>query len=1273
MRSPELAIWEILVSEKDTPERPFVLRTGVLLLGSSPDCAIVSTAAGVAPQHAEFFVSGERLKLRVLEGCPPVSLNGVSVLGPEEVICPATVEIGSLRILISETNAAEPSEPTANSTLRIVHPARLHPQQLTGPEDLTVTGRIVYRLPEAGDASTLPSVARSSGAPPQEAASFSEESTMAFSMESADLSLDDRVPVRMDYSVKAEIARGGMGKIYSAEDPSLKRLVALKVSTVGDREQDSKFSREAEVLAALAHPNIVPIHALGVDPVGRPFYSMKMIHGRTLQWIIKQLAAGDAATAAAYTRQRLLDIFRKVCDAVAFAHAKGFLHRDLKPENIMVGEFGEVLVMDWGLAKAIRRAGAGGGAPPALNAEPETLPYIEGTPQYMSPEQAHGVYGGLDERSDIYSLGGVLYAILTLRPPVKGASLNEVLEKVRKGETTAIALPRGADSTAARPDQPVPDALRAVTSKALARSKEMRYGSVAELSSDIDAYVSGFATRAERAGLGRQVLLLMKRNRGVSGLAFLALIGALIFTGRLAESNAESRKHAALAEEQSRLATESEQEARQDKERARQAAVRAQIALAEAAEKAINPAAMQKALADVDADLKDQPWRYLSKRADSSLPPILNTTGSPWSKFKSHPTDKDLLIIQHNDGWLRTLNLETGEFKELFKPYPEQTDFRYTRMTASSDGTSLAFVYKERKAPDVAQIRVVNLETGENLSGFELQTGGSFADEPAFLQWSKDASLLLVTYRSSNRTTSIHVLNVKTHTELWKKGPEDLKEMGLAYFARDPNRIQFHNHRNQVVDFAVHDGAELGRAPSSLKTGAFSYQDRAYSSDGNRVFTLQGNTLRLLNLANGDLAFEDRLPWGGLKGHRMSYLDEDKLLVTLSPVSDSAAALLVHNGIDGRTVRAEMVSMPQDDIRSWMLVTHPLSRRIAVVRGDSMRVWTLERPREKAGFNTSAFESVDSFSFLGHPSMMLVTAANSRNEANVCSAKIHTVDLRKPILGNESAALTFQGFSTHPNLHILSNADGTLIGTIFLRGRELAIHQWNGSTLTELRRLPVERFTKHLRLSPSGHYLWSESGVWNTDTQAPLNKTSRTGLIVTTEEILPVWLGESRVAEVNMRFKDQDQQRGSLERALVLWNAETGERGPEVPAPEANALAASPDGRRLAEAGKDMRVRLRDGETLKVLRTLRVHDGPVVDVAWHPSLPLIATSSADLSVRIWNLDTELLEEEFRSYTSDVPQRLMWSPDGKQLAVYDQSVGKPNLKIYEPKACRETVK
>jgi serine/threonine protein kinase len=208
------------------------------------------------------------------------------------------------------------------------------------------------------------------------------------------------------------------------------------------------------VTGQLEHPNIVPVHELSVDENGQPFFTMKMVRGISLKKVLDLLAAGVPETVEKYPLAARLTIFQKVCHGIAFAHSKRVILRDLKPENLMLGDFGEVLVMDWGLAKVLCRASVPDATDPASHRDALQMRSavlsvagvsgstqagtIMGTPQYMSPEQANGEVESLDERTDVYALGAILYQMLALRPPVTGATVEEVLEKVRRGEVTPI-------------------------------------------------------------------------------------------------------------------------------------------------------------------------------------------------------------------------------------------------------------------------------------------------------------------------------------------------------------------------------------------------------------------------------------------------------------------------------------------------------------------------------------------------------------------------------------------------------------------------------------------------------------------------------------------------------------------------------------------------------------------------------------------------------------------------------------------------------------------
>jgi serine/threonine-protein kinase len=233
------------------------------------------------------------------------------------------------------------------------------------------------------------------------------------------------------YELVEQIGQGGMGTVYLASDRELDRPVALKVLDV----LPAGTQVEARVLARLEHPGIVPVHDAGVLPDGRFFYVMKLVRGKRL----------DEPGALPEDQVERLQIFLKLCDAVAFAHAHGILHRDLKPQNVMLGPFGEVLVMDWGAAQTL------GGSVAAT---------VVGTPGYMAPEQARGE-SGLDARADVYALGAVLHFLLTGRAP------EEMGSRVK------------------------PKPLEAVCKKALAVDRAGRYTTAAELGADVARFVAG--------------------------------------------------------------------------------------------------------------------------------------------------------------------------------------------------------------------------------------------------------------------------------------------------------------------------------------------------------------------------------------------------------------------------------------------------------------------------------------------------------------------------------------------------------------------------------------------------------------------------------------------------------------------------------------------------------------------------------------------------------------------------------------------------------------
>lgn len=306
------------------------------------------------------------------------------------------------------------------------------------------------------------------------------------------------------YEIRRMIAMGGMGAVLEAYDAALRRRVAMKVLLdVDSPEQIARFVEEAQVTSQLAHPNIVPVYDINVNERENPFFTMRLLDGFTLRTVLAAMRRGDPFTIARFPLDDLLRILGKVCDALSFAHSRGVVHRDLKPENIMVGEFGEVLVIDWGLAKplgmdanVVRVDGAEGklvtSARMDAGQEFATGDHVLGTLQYMSPEQASGDTHAIDARTDVYALGGLLYHMLTLRPPNEGADQSEILKNIVQGRIAPI---EAGEEPPHWEHGKMCKELATVAMKALARDRRERHASVREFQVAMrKAYIPGTGT-----------------------------------------------------------------------------------------------------------------------------------------------------------------------------------------------------------------------------------------------------------------------------------------------------------------------------------------------------------------------------------------------------------------------------------------------------------------------------------------------------------------------------------------------------------------------------------------------------------------------------------------------------------------------------------------------------------------------------------------------------------------------------------------------------------
>jgi serine/threonine protein kinase len=498
-----------------------VVRPGEYVIGRAPSCDLCVESTTVSRKHARLTVNYSNLFLEDLGSFNGTTVNSGKISGKTQIWHGQRIQLGhvalKLRKIVADTEEGESLAPAQSVVMEVL------------PEDVCFN--------------------------------------------------------HSGYEIGQLIGRGGMGAVLEAEDASLQRKVAMKVLPQGDSSGDVlRFINEARITGRLEHPHIVPVHTLGADEHGLPFYTMKLVRGSTLKEVLNALAFGEEEAVRTYPLTNLLTIYQKVCDGIRFAHSQNIIHRDLKPDNIMIGSYGEVLVMDWGLAKDISTAGntphgaasspedgATMGASHSDSDEPNEagtlMGDILGTPQYMPPEQARGDIDLLNARADIYSLGAILYHILTLEPPVRAASKEQMLQQVRAGqitppteavhkrhsgrsrksshksdpetgpdaETQSVAVPNDAgqeDALIHLPHLPaghIPQSLEAVALKALATQPEDRYASVDELQEEIAAYQHGYATTAEHAGQLKLLYLFLKRNRTVSGVALVSACFAVAF------------------------------------------------------------------------------------------------------------------------------------------------------------------------------------------------------------------------------------------------------------------------------------------------------------------------------------------------------------------------------------------------------------------------------------------------------------------------------------------------------------------------------------------------------------------------------------------------------------------------------------------------------------------------------------------------------------------------------------------------------------------------
>ncbi|MFW5966491.1 MAG: protein kinase domain-containing protein, partial [Persicimonas sp.] len=306
-------------------------------------------------------------------------------------------------------------------------------------------------------------------------------------------------PLDYRYEFGGELGRGGMGQVFLARDQLLERDIALKTLRPDARSEEARrhLLQEARVTGMLEHSSIIPIYDLGTLTDEEPFYTMRVVREQSLAQLLDQMKRQESP-GADYSLTQMVSILRQVCLAVHYAHDSGIIHRDLKPENILVGNYGEVFVIDWGVAKSIDEQHSDDEA----HEEHGTL---VGTPQYMAPEQALGHTGQLGVGTDVYALGAVLYEVLTLQPLFEADHVMALLLKVANDPVTP--------PTKRAPQREIPQELEEICMRALAKEPAQRFGSADEMARELELFLEGVKERERRKEMARQATAEANRAR----------------------------------------------------------------------------------------------------------------------------------------------------------------------------------------------------------------------------------------------------------------------------------------------------------------------------------------------------------------------------------------------------------------------------------------------------------------------------------------------------------------------------------------------------------------------------------------------------------------------------------------------------------------------------------------------------------------------------------------------------------------------------------------
>ena len=995
-------------------------------------------------------------------------------------------------------------------------------------------------------------------------------------------------------------AWGGLGEVYVAHDRELNREVALKQiheRHAGNANSRQRFLLEAEITGGLEHPGIVPVYGLGISHDGRPYYAMRFIRGQTLKEAIDQFhaATGRSDSERRIELRRLLGRFIAVCNAIEYAHNCGVIHRDLKPSNIMLGKYGETLVVDWGLAKALGSRSVD--APPdehtlvpssGTNAS-ETLPGSAiGTPAFMSPEQAEGRVLEIGPASDVYSLGATLYTLLTGKEPFESSIVGVILGKVQSGDFVPPIVRNPL----------VPAALNAICLKAMSRVPTDRYATCAALASDIEHWMADESVTALRDGWSTRTVRWVRRHRvtaaRVAGLTAGLLMGLIVAIVLLGRANSRIETQRELAEHERTEATLQRDEANRQR----------QVAERERTESARHRAIAERERADATRQL------YVSQ---------MNLAERAWDEINVGRA-RELLESQmpeHTNG----VDLRGWEWHHLWRlTHSELRSLKF-------DALSLAF------SPD-GQI----LAGGDSFGMLKLW----YAKGTREVRTTKAHNMRVSRLQFSGDGKVFATASIDSTIKLWETASGRLLQALPGYRRSDRLGMALSPDGSRLAagsrEMALWSTADGKRIHTLTKGGNLVYA-LAFMPDGSRLVSGALDGIRIWDVANGREVRQINR--------------ESTVAMALSPDGRLLASGSFNGGIKLWNTESGREAIPIQGSHARVVLDiafRPDGKRFASVSDDAtVKFWDVQTGRE---IQTIRSHATGTTAVAYSPGGDIVASAGWDSTIRLWDAASRQEPWSLPLpTGVSSVAFS------HDNRY-LAAGDGNVV-TVWDASTGLPIWSesepltsFQNGTANSLRFDPENRLlasglvdgTVHLRDARDGRIVRTLSLTPNPVARL-LNQVG-------------VRVEGAPVTSVDFSPDGRSVAVGRTSGKVELWNPDNGTRKAVLNGHTnaATNVTFSPDGKFLASAGEenknqpggDQRVRLWEVSTGREVRQFIGHEGGVFCVVFSPDGGQIFTGSRDLMIRVWDVHTGSLIRVQRGHSDDVLS-LSLSSDGKRLA------------------------